>query len=255
MSNVLALVCSYNEWDILPYVLDHLHKQGVDSYVIDNWSTDGTYERLGSTAGVVGFERFPVAQPSNTYLWTEMLKRVAQVAQEKYQYDWYMHHDADEIRRSYKPDETLSQAFARLTSEGYNAVNFRVLNFHPIDNGYAGDPERYFKYHETFSHYDRMPHVKAWSNHTLVDLHTDGGHQVWFEGRVVDPRRFLIKHYPIRSQYHGIRKVFQQRVPRWDAVERYRKGWHVQYNGLTEAHNFLKCAKDLVEFNPEEHYA
>lgn len=48
---VLAIIPTYNEADILPGVLRHLHSQGVDTYVIDNWSTDGT-KNLAHEAGV-----------------------------------------------------------------------------------------------------------------------------------------------------------------------------------------------------------
>jgi hypothetical protein len=49
---------------------------------------------------------------------------------------------------------------------------------------------------------------------------------------------FLLKHYPIRSQQHGERKVFEWRRPRWYAPER-AKAMHIQYDGIEMGHNFL----------------
>jgi hypothetical protein len=159
-----------------------------------------------------------------------------------------MHHDADEIRRSSINGETLRDGFARIDAAGYTAMNFRVINFKPVDDGWESQcsPEHYFKYYEGRSHYDRQMHVKAWKNFgRKVDLHSRGGHEVWFPELHIAPERFVIKHYPIRGQKHGERKVLQDRQPRWNAEERYAKGWHVQYEGISRGHNFLANPNDL----------
>jgi hypothetical protein len=44
----------------------------------------------------------------------------------------------------------------------------------------------------------------------------------------VYPFKFLLRHYPIRSQAHGERKVLVDRAPRWSPEER-ALGWHRQY--------------------------
>jgi glycosyltransferase involved in cell wall biosynthesis len=37
---VVAILASYNERRFIDGCLEHLHGQGVESYLIDNWSTD-----------------------------------------------------------------------------------------------------------------------------------------------------------------------------------------------------------------------
>jgi hypothetical protein len=67
----------------------------------------------------------------------------------------------------------------------------------------------------------------------------------------VFPLRFILRHYPVRSQAHGTRKVFEERKPRFLDEERHR-GWHVQYDALGPGHQFLRDPKTLRIYDPEE---
>jgi hypothetical protein len=88
--------------------------------------------------------------------------------------------------------------------------------------------------------------VKAWKNRAPVDLAGRAGHEARFPGRRVFPYKFELKHYPIRSQAHGERKIFRDRVPRWDPRER-RLAWHVQYDDVAPHQSFVRVAADLIE--------
>lgn len=247
---VKAFICCYQELDILPWVLDHLTAQGVEPYVIDNWSTDGTKTMLEQT--YTPHEQFP-DKPSQTYDWHRLLRRVEQLAAES-DADWVMHCDSDEIRRSPWPELNLAQAFERVDGEGYNAVDHRVFNFRPVDNGWDGsqNPEEYFRYYEPHSHYDRQHHIKAWKpGFGTVDLATSGGHQAWFEGRKVHPTKFILKHYGIRSDDHGKRKVLQDRIARRNQQEYLERGWHVHLDALAGMDTFLVDPAELVEWHEE----
>jgi hypothetical protein len=68
-----------------------------------------------------------------------------------------------------------------------------------------------------------------------------GGHDLPFRGRRVYPFKFLLKHYPVRSQSHGEQKIFRERKARWNPEER-AKGWHIQYDAIEEGHVFLRPA-------------
>src|SRR6185503_9100294 len=91
--------------------------------------------------------------------------------------------------------------------------------------------------------------VKAWRKTAEVDLVSTGGHEARFPGRRVFPLRFLLRHYPIRGQAHGERKVFTERRPRFSAEERAR-GWHVQYDGVEEGASFLREPSSLTPYDP-----
>ena len=70
-----------------------------------------------------------------------------------------------------------------------------------------------------------------------------------FPNRRVFPVPFILRHYPIRGETHGRRKVLAERLPRYDAAER-DDGWHVQYNGFAGGEaSFLWDPADLREWD------
>ena len=92
--------------------------------------------------------------------------------------------------------------------------------------------------------------IKAWKNTGRpVDLVTHGGHSVLFKGRKIFPFKFVLRHYPIRSQTHGEEKVLRNRKGRFQEEER-TKGWHLQYDHIVEGHCFLYPAGTLHRYHP-----
>lgn len=249
---VVAIVTTFNEADVIGPTIDYLIGQGVGVHVIDNWSTDNTY-RIAETyldRGVVGLERFPDA-PSPTFDLGAILHRVEQVAA-VIDADWIVHHDADERRRPPWTGCSLPDALWRIQQSGFNAVDHTVLEFPPIDDSFVSgtDLETAFV---RFA-YGRLPgdqlKIQSWrQRHRTIDLASSGGHEVVFDGRRVFPYKFLLKHYPIRSQTHGERKIFVERQARWNATERSR-GWHLHYDSIASTHSFLRDPAELIEFVP-----
>jgi hypothetical protein len=91
--------------------------------------------------------------------------------------------------------------------------------------------------------------VKGWKPQPApVDLAGSGGHDVVFPGRRVFPYKFPIRHYPIRSQAHGERKILAERKSRFDPAERAR-GWHAHYDQFVEGSSFLWDPATLHRFD------
>ena len=246
---VIALMTAYNEEDVIYHAIKHLTDAGVDVYLIDNWSTDRTIAvaqpLLGK--GLIGIEQFPPEGPSGTYDWRPLLRRVEELAT-TLDADWFIHHDADEFRQSPWPELSLKQAFCYADRMGFNAVDHTVLEFPPVDNGFIPG--------EDFAHYfvrcsfgQRPGHflqIKAWKKQTArISLAATGGHAVEFANRRVFPYKFLLRHYPIRSQQHGLRKVLSERMPRFNEVERTQLAWHRHYDGIRSDHDFLRDPSSL----------
>jgi len=254
----LAIIPVYNEADVLPWTISHLHEQGCQVHLIDNWSTDGLigYYRQCSwqnDRGDLEIELWPPSGPLPIYDWTGILMRIEEVAFAN-QGRWVILHDADEIRRTPGKDGsmdggrgvTLADALQIVSCYGFNAVEYRVVTFKPIDNGYHGDPEKYFRHYTLDALDSGLPHVKTWfQGSERVDLHTHGGHQVLFAGRSVFPVPFVLKHYPIRSQEQGERKLWRDRLPRYSQAEKAMR-WHEQYNGLKQGQSLISDPKDLL---------
>jgi len=241
----VAIMSVFNEADILPWTVAHLRAQGCRVYVMDNWSTDGSWEML-KALGVWQGERWPAAGPSPVHDWPGLLDRKAEIAA-RLAPRWIIHHDADEIRRTPWPGVTLARGFERVEAEGFNAIDHSTYIFPPVDNGYSRDPEKYFRlYLADHLNYD-MPHVQAWLNPkgTRVDLSSRAGHHVMFPGIHIYPVKWVTKHYPIRSQAQGERKVFRERLPRYRPDLR-AQGWHVQYDIASPGYSFLHDPANLL---------
>jgi hypothetical protein len=252
---VLAIICAYNEADVIEHTLEYLTRQGIRVILIDNWSTDGTDHKARQflDKGLLRIETYPRDGPSETYDWHNLLSRVEEVASEA-ETDWVLHHDADEIRESPWRDLNLREALYQVDQEGYNCVNHACIIFHPTaeseaaENGFP-DAFRYFEFGKRPGHFAQM---KVWKKQPgRVCLANSGGHDVTFPGRRVYPLRFLLRHYPIRSQEHGLRKVFEERLGRFNLKERNERGWHTQYDAFRQHHTFLRDPRDLILFDTD----
>jgi hypothetical protein len=248
----LAILPAYNEADVIGAVLDDLIAQGCQVYVLDNLSTDGTAEiarsRLGR--GVVAVELFV----SDRYTWAAMLRRVEEIAL-SHVGRWIILANADEFRESPWPWLTLADAIGHVDRYEYNAIDHDLFNFRPVDDSFVPgtDPRLHMRHYEPAVPPDPdSVQVKTWKQGIpRVDLASTGGHSVFFPGRRVCPLKFTLRHYPIRGEAHGHRKVFTERFPRFDPAERAR-GWHIQYDGYAMgAARFLRDPATLQVWGDE----
>jgi glycosyltransferase involved in cell wall biosynthesis len=228
---VTALLATYNERRFIEPCLRHLHEQGVDSYLIDNCSTDDTValaERwLGR--GLIGIESFDRGE-GDVYNWRSLLTRKEQLAREL-DGDWFVHLDPDEIRLPPSPGQTLAQALEAADREGFNAVNFVEFTFVPTleapDHDHA-DFQRTLLTYYPFA--PKFPHqLKAWKANEKAELAWSGGHEVRFPGLKMYPRSFPMKHYLFLSVPHAIEKYVRRRYD----PEEVEGGWHGWRSGIS----------------------
>lgn len=231
---ILAYTIARNEADILPWSVAHLQQQGVGVYVLDNWSDDGSYEMLPGL-GLEGFERWPV-EPQEIFEWGAALTCVEELAA-KSGADWCYLNDADEFRRSCWPGVTLAEGIRRVDAERYTAINHRVYVFQPVDDGYKGDPEGYLRYYTPRDPLCVPPQQKAFKNTGAVKIR-GGGHRLLFPGMRVYPEKFVLKHYPFRTQAQAAKKI-RERLTRRSPAER-ASGWHVHYDLHRPEDNFIR---------------
>ena len=253
--SVVAIVAAYNEADIIEHVIRDLVDQGVHVYFLDDGSTDGTtavVERfLGR--GVIGIERLAGTvqdgEPAG-FDWERILLRKTQLATEL-DADWFIHHDADEFRESPWPHLSLNDAIRRVDALGFNAIDFAGLDFRPVQDGFpaGADVREVLTFYADAAPYDRIQ-IRCWKKASDLDLVSSAGHEARFRGRKVFPLRFILRHYPIRGQAHGERKVFQERRQRFLDRERAR-GWHVQYDAVREGGSFICDPSTLTPYDPD----
>jgi Glycosyl transferase family 2 len=252
---VVAIIAAYNEADIIEQVVIDLLAQGVDVYFLDDGSTDGTTEIVQRYLGrgVLAIEHLNETfrdDPPRGFEWERILVRKAQVAQ-GVDANWFIHNDADEFRESPWSGVPLAAAIERVDALGFNAIDSMRLDFWPVhDSLRAGDDVREaFTFWAMPAPYDRRQ-VRCWKKTaSVVDLASSGGHEVQFAGRTICPVRFILRHYPIRGQAHGERKIRERRA-RFLQRERER-GWHVQYDEVREGVSFIRDPSTLTPYDPE----
>lgn len=251
--SVAAIINVYNEADVLETVARHLTSQGVEVHIVDNWSTDRSYDiatslvEQGICAKVI---RYP-AEPPNEYNWEDLLGHTAQYGA-KLSADWLIHYDADELRYSPWANVGLADAISYVDQLGYTTIDFTVLNFgftgHEISEPFAPISYKFFDFGRNPAH---LLQIKAWKNTgQIVDLASTGGHVATFEGSRVFPLKFLNCHYPLRSTEQASRKVFVDRLPRVEREQKER-GWHGHYNSYQGMDRIEPWRRfELLNFDP-----
>ena len=220
---VVAIIAAYNEERFIAACLEHLFRQGVEAYLIDNCSTDGTVAvaRRYLGRGLIGVESFP--RPAGRYSWRAILLRKEELAA-TLEADWFMHVDPDEVRLPPRAGQTLAEALAEVDAQGYNAVDFFEFTFIPTreepDHDHP-DFQRTMRRYYPFLPWS--PHrLNAWRRQPArVELAWYGGHRVRFPGLRVAPTLFPMRHYPFLSVAHFLDK-YTRRL--YDPAE-LRRGW------------------------------
>jgi len=223
--NIVAILAVYNEEIYLRTCLEHLTRQGIQVYVIDNSSTDSSRDIVSSfiDQGVIGMEVFP---RNGVFEWVPLLRRKEELALEL-KADWYIHHDADEIRQAPMSYRTLAEGIEAVDKAGYNAINFDEFVFLPTSDDvfFEGtdyvDKMLYYYFFEP----GQLRRVNAWKNKgQAVDLVTSGGHRAEFDGSKTYPENFILRHYIVLSLAQAIAKYGRERVYSREEVE--KRGWH-----------------------------
>jgi glycosyltransferase involved in cell wall biosynthesis len=203
---VIAVLTTFNEEVFIRPLIEHLLSQGVELYLMDNCSTDGTVDvargYLGH--GVTGIET--IAR-NGVFSLRAQLKRKEELFA-SLEADWFMHIDADEIHHTPRCNTTLAESFLRSEQNGFNAVNFLEFTFVPTSESPDHDhPDYQESMHWYYPFLPSFPHrLNAWKRHPAVELEWSAGHLVRFPGLVMDPVSLHMRHYLFLSVDHAIRK-------------------------------------------------
>jgi hypothetical protein len=145
----------------------------------------------------------------------------------------------------------MRQAFDLASAYGANRICFTCIDFRLVESTSSEGPleERLL----FFEHGTRPGHfrqAKAWLQGTeRVDLASSGGHEAKFPAAKDFPYRFLLKHYPIRSQEQGLRKTLKERLERFSPYERGELKWHTHYNNVDRDSNLTWRSETLFRFD------
>jgi hypothetical protein len=250
---ICGVVSSYNDEDIIHETVTHYLNEGLHVHVIDNWSQDSTLDivkSMAKTCNDITYESFPDI-PQDYFDLVGQLDRKLSYSL-KNDYHWYIHIDSDEIRLS-PFGYTIYEAISFIDSIGYNAIDFTVIDFRPTDLNNHNIPQmgklEFFEFGKDPYHFLQ---IKGWKNgnYSGINLSESGGHQIQFKGRKIYPLKFLLKHYPLRSKEQIDRKIYKERLPRFQK-ERAERGWHTHYDNYKEQAQYVWQESDLIRYKKE----
>lgn len=224
---VVAVLAARNEERFVAGCIENLFRQGVQVYLCDNQSTDGTLEiaERYRGRGLLGVENLP---HDGVYRWERLLRRKEELFQ-SLDADWLMHVDADEIHLPPRSHPTMASALADADARGYDTVEFSEFTFVPTleapDHDHP-DFQRTLCYYYPFR--PASPHcVRAFKKRSgPMEIAWSGGHQVRFatEPRLY-PDAFRMRHYLFLSVAHAIRKYTKRRYDDREVTVRDWHGW------------------------------
>lgn len=248
---IVGILPVYNEADIVDQSIAHMTKQGIRLVVIDNGSTDGSLaiERKFLGKGVLEVRVVP---PDPYYDLKQVLSEGYDLSL-KYSPDWLVHVNADEFIESPYPHLTLAKAIENEARLGYNMIQVNVFDFHLTERDHQSkvrDVRKRLRYYTWITDF----HYRAWKHYPGTDLLAYAGHKPVFPPDVkerVSPFKFPLRHYKFRSLEQGMRKVFNERLPRYDPKNR-SLGWHVQYSTFKPDPNyFIIDSRKLNRYNED----
>jgi hypothetical protein len=243
---VVAVLATYNEERFVGACVEHLTRHGIETYLIDNESTDATIE-IAERFDLAGLETAP---RHGVYAWRPVLERKEALA-ETLDADWFIHLDADEIRLPPRSSQTLVEAIAEVDALGYTAVNFQEFTFVPTIEAPDHD---HLRFQETMPHYyayspggpDRL---NAWKRQdTRVELAASGGHRVSFPGLNAYPHSFPMRHYLYLSVAHAVSKYVERQ---YEPAE-VESGWHRRRAALRAGDITLLAQAELRETHSDD---
>ena len=243
---VLSILTTFNEADIIVDSVQHSLDLGFMVHVVDNWSTDGSWDLLqeaySDNADVV-LERFP-EEPINAFDLSSLLLKTQEIAAHSH-CDWIIRLDADE-RLSSISEMSIYELLQKADTQGFDYFDFTVLEFRPSDanvNSGSSLPTHWF-----FASFESHRNIqRAWRNdERQIEIASSGGHSI--TGKIhCYPLNLILRHYSFRSSTQAKDKVFRLRLPRYSKKER-SGGWHHQYDGYKVDDSFLWDSRFLNQW-------
>ena len=222
---IVALLAVHNEELYMERCLDHLFRQGIETCIIDNGSTDHTRQIAERFFGRGVFRIEETVYP-RYFDWVAQLQQKELLAHE-IDADWFIHHDADEIRDAPSPFASLREGIQAADTAGYSAIDFEEFVFVPTSSDEHFESRDYVSdmlYYYYFKPND-LHRVNAWKKpRERVNLADSGGHRVQFNAQKIYPVKFILRHYMVLSCEHALRKYGHERV--YSQREVNELGWH-----------------------------
>ena len=136
---ILAITFTFNEQDYLPYAVDYYRKQGVDLYVIDNFSTDGTFKWV-KEQGISGHQVDTQDAFHLQWLQDALLTVVKEVKP-----DWFIWFSPD-LFHVLSLIHTLREVIEMADAQGFNQIKSPCYCFRNTGEDFQTPLPKYYRY-------------------------------------------------------------------------------------------------------------
>jgi len=202
---IIGMLPVFNEEDIIQEVIEHLISQEIPLVVLDNGSTDQTYEICKKFVGkgILKLEQFK----SQSYKWDQILRILYDMAI-TLDPDWVIRSDSDELLESGIKNLTLKRAIEQVDTEGYNLIQFDGFEFFMTDDD--KDSEKSLR--KKMRHYSWQGDFfyRAWKYSPGIRIGDKMGHLPIFPDGLkykISPQKMILRHYPFRNKKQAESKM------------------------------------------------
>jgi len=204
---VIGMLLTYNEEDTIREVIESLLAQGLELVVLDNGSSDQTFEicKKFQGRGILQLKQFKTE--NYIYHWNLLLRMLYDMALTE-KPDWLLRSDSDEFFESGISNLNLKEAIAKVDSEGYNLIQFDRFDFFMTDddNESAKSIKEKMPYYSC--HGDYL--YRAWKYFPGISMGYAGGHYPIFPEELsykINPKKFVMRHYKFRNKEQAEKKM------------------------------------------------
>jgi len=201
---IIGMLSVYNDGNIINEVIEHLLSQNLELVVLDNGSTDGSFEicRKFQDKGILQLKQFQT-ETYNQFLVYRMLYDMT-IAHNP---DWVVKIDSDEFLESGISKMNLKDAIIQVDKEGYNLIQFDRFDFFMTDDDKKNSDSiknklRYYSCQGDFLY-------RSWKYIPGITLGTNGHYPVFpgGTGYKIYSKKFVLRHYPFRSKEQAKKKI------------------------------------------------
>jgi len=220
----------YNEKDLVEEVIRHLISQELDLVVLDNGSSDGSYEKCKKfeESGLITLNQIK----TTNFDFSLILRILYDMALTKNP-DWLIRSDQDEILESWQSNLTLKAAIEEENAKGNNLIQFDVFEFFRTNNDNlteksVKDKFRYYSWQHNFAY-------RAWKHFPGVRVE-GAGHLPTFPKNCrykVAEKNFVLRHYRFRNKEQAIRNN-AQRLQRTKNSPEKKIGWNIHFDKISQ---------------------
>lgn len=245
---IVCMLPVFNNVDFIEEVIEHLLSQGLNLVILDDGSTDGTFEICKKYSNRDDVELLQVIHKGWQNI--KIIRTLYHMALLKSP-NWVIRSDSDEVLESGMKDMTLRDAIIKVDSEGNNIIQFDCFEFFLTDNDDKStskitDKIKYYSWQHDFLY-------RAWKVSPGISPELGWGHIPVFpeyQKYKIYPKKFVLRHYRFRS-IKQVQDKIKSMISRTKDTTEGKLGIHIRYNRIAERKNnsFILDHNKLTKYN------